>query len=113
MYDYSPLKHDILCSLDSLQNSFPKTDNINLVIKSLKCDSVEAKSTEKARFDLAWFYSVCANVGGTSGKDERAVINVNSNSFYFNVTKSLTISDVKFDGINSFSHMDYSVTDSN
>ena len=61
-YDYTVLKHDILCSLESLKAYYPKTDNVNLVVKSLRCDSIEAKSTEKARFDLAWFYSVCSDL---------------------------------------------------
>jgi len=30
IYDYNPLKNDILCSLESLQASFPKTDNVNI-----------------------------------------------------------------------------------
>lgn len=89
--------------------SYPKTDNVNLQIKTMKCDSVEAKGVGKARTDLAWFYSVCAtikkksdpwNPRETTEIDERPIMFVNSNKFYFNVTKSLYIEDVIFDGIN-------------
>jgi len=110
VYDYSPLKHDILCMLESMQASYPKTDNVKLTIRSLRCDSIEAKSTNRARFDLAWFYTVCSNIGGLPPKDERAVVHLNSQNFYFNVTNFLTIEDVKFDGINGFSHFDITET---
>lgn len=108
-YDASPLQHDILCSLKNMRFSYPKTDNVNLQIKTMKCDSVEAKGVGKARTDLAWFYSVCAtikkksdpwNPRETTEIDERPIMFVNSNKFYFNVTKSLYIEDVIFDGIN-------------
>ena len=30
VYDYKPLKHDILCSIDSMKAAYPKKDNINI-----------------------------------------------------------------------------------
>jgi hypothetical protein len=78
---------------------------VNIVVRSLRCDSVEAKRTDRARVELAWFYRVCANIGGTPFKDERAVVYVNSPNFYFNITRSLHVEDVKFDGINGFSRL--------
>lgn len=36
----TPLKSDILCTLKSLKAQYPKTDNINLVLRALDCDAV-------------------------------------------------------------------------
>ena len=101
-YDYTSLKEDILCSLDSMHARYPKTDNVNLVIRSYSCDSIEAKSTDQAKFDLAWFYSKCSDLKNTQ-TDERAVVYVNGPEFYFNITKQALFKDIIFDGINAFS----------
>ena len=31
-----------LCTLNSLQNGYPRTDNVNLVVRGMLCDSQEA-----------------------------------------------------------------------
>jgi len=94
------VRHRPLCSIPSLQQAYPKTDNINLVIRSLMCDSHEAQNLDKAIFDPRWFYSVCSTI--TPEHDHRAVIYVNIPEYYFNITKSSVFKDVIFDGINQF-----------
>ena len=50
-----PLKHNELCTLKSMQNSYPTTDNVNLVIRSLGCDSYDAKQLKRSKVDTLWF----------------------------------------------------------
>jgi len=71
----------------------PLTDNVNLHIKSLPC----------ARGDDPM--AATASSGRCLGTGESAVIYVNSNDFYFNITKSAEFSNVVFDGINQFGYI--------
>lgn len=89
-----------------MTGSYPKTDNVNLEFRSYSCQSIAAKKTDKALFDLAWFYSVCTDLSSTAKTDERAVVHVNAPEFYFNITKSAVFQDVIFDGINAFSQIE-------
>ena len=100
--EFGPLQKGKLCMLESLVAEYPLTDNVNLAIRSYKCDSTAAKNTSRAREDLAWFYSVCSNLGPEAMSDERAVVHVNSAAFFFNITRSAVFEDLVFDGINAF-----------
>jgi hypothetical protein len=93
-----PLNHDAYCQLQSMKIAYPKTDNIDLKVRALRCDSVEAQLLPKSKEDQRWFYEQC--IYYSSSADERPVVYVNSNNFYFNITKSATFEDIIFDGIN-------------
>lgn len=102
------LDHNALCALQSMKTSYPPTDTVNLHIRALRCDSIEAQETPRASYDRRWFYSQCVPKtesptadGGTS-VDHRPVIYVNGAEFYFNITKSAIFEDVIFDGVNAF-----------
>ena len=84
---------------------YPKTDNVNLVIKTVLCNDA---ASERAVAEESEYLSKCATVAtgrdpwaavGTA-TDQRPVIHVNGPNFYFNVTKSLVVENVIFDGIN-------------
>ena len=51
----SSLKHDSFCALPSLQSFEIKTDNINLAIRGLRCDSMAAVETKKVGRNIVWF----------------------------------------------------------
>lgn len=74
-----------LCKHESMISIHPKTDNVNLAIKTYNCEAAEAKNTVEARYDLSWFYNKCSKV--KTDPTSRAVIHVNSNEFMFNITK--------------------------
>lgn len=103
---------DALCELDSLKMFYPKSDNVNFKIQTFDCDSEFAKNTKLARFDINWFYRVCANLKNKD-RDERAVIHVNNPKFYFNITKSAQFNDLIFDGINSFAYIEANESSTN
>ena len=97
-----PLTHQSLCSLPSLQRVHQMADNVNLSIKAFSCASFEARGTQKATFDAIWFQNVCVH----EELEDRPVVYVNGPHFYFNVTKSLVVQDVVFDGINAFGRIE-------
>ena len=97
----APLLHNNLCALESMKASYPKTDNVNLVVRALACDSPEGRALDRARLDKRWFYTNCVKQQNKT-HDERPVIHVNGPDFYFNITKSAVFEDVIFDGINAF-----------
>ena len=57
---HQPLRGDVLCSVPSLRSFFPQTDNVNLTIRALRCESSEAKDLEKSKSDYSWFFEVCS-----------------------------------------------------
>ena len=97
----APLQHNSLCALESMKASYPKTDNVNLAVRALACDSPEGRALDRARLDKRWFYTNCVKPQNKT-HDERPVINVNGPDFYFNITKSAIFENVIFDGINAF-----------
>jgi len=104
----SPLRHDIFCAIKSLKGFVPQTDNVRLIIRSLRCDIAETLS------DIE-FGRVVDQLGGdtefgrrcidATNEDELPVIYVNSNNYYFNITKSAEFKDLIFDGINQFAYI--------
>ena len=96
-----------------MKKSYPKTDNVNIAVRGLACDSEEAGRLDRSIFDKKWFYSVCVDVDGEhrdgeEGQDKRPVVYVNSPNVYFNITKSALFQDVIFDGINAFAAIEES-----
>ena len=87
-----PLGMNVLCGLRTMQNGYPRTDNVNLVVKALKCDEVLPLETfvGNTTSDLKV---------GCVGAKEKPVIHVSDNSQYFNITKSAVFQDVIFDGL--------------
>jgi hypothetical protein len=87
-----------------MQNGYPKTDIVNLVVRSLDCNSKEAKKMAigQKRSEL-WFKQNCVDLRNRN--DERPVIHVGDSYQYFNITKQAIFKDIIFDGINSFGHM--------
>lgn len=77
-------------------------DNVDLSIRAFSCASFEARGTQKATFDAIWFQNLCVHGEG----ENRPVVYVNGPHFYFNVTKSLVVQDVVFDGINAFGRIE-------
>ena len=55
----APLKHDSLCALESMRASYPKTDNVNLAVRALSCNSQQGRALDRARLDKRWFYTNC------------------------------------------------------
>ena len=95
----TPLEHDRLCQFQSLKVFHPKTDNVKLVVRALRCDSKEASSIKEAKNDKAWFKSNCV-----ANDSERPIVYVNAPNFYFNITKEAIFEDVIFDAVNTFGH---------
>ena len=87
--------------MESLKRVISIKDNVNLSIKAFNCDSNEARELKKVIFDRIWFSNLCVD----KEKDNRPVVYLNSPDFYFNITKSLVVEDVIFDGINAFGHI--------
>ena len=95
-----------LCTIKSMQNGYPKTDIVNLEVRSLDCDSTQAKwVSQEQNKSQSWFDENCVDL--KAAKDERPVIYVSDSYQYFNVTKQATFKDVIFDGINSFASFGY------
>lgn len=105
--DSKPLQHDIFCSLDSLMAQMPLTDNVNLIIKPMSCDDLNAKRTKDATANINWFQGNCVDM--KNGKDQRPIVYVNDASFYFNITKSAVFENLIFDGINAFAKIEKSI----
>ena len=95
----TPLDYDRLCQFQSLKAFYPKTDNVKLVVRALRCDSQEASSIKEAKSDMTWFKNNCV-----ANDSERPIVSVNAPNFYFNITKEAIFEDVIFDAINTFSH---------
>jgi hypothetical protein len=98
-----PLQHNYLCAHKSMKFFYPKTDNVNLVIKTILCNDL---ASERAVAEPSTYQSKCATVAterdpwAAEQTDERPVVHVNGPNFYFNVTKSLVVENIIFDGIN-------------
>ena len=95
-----PLQNNILCTRKSMKFFYPKTDNVNLVIKTVLCNDPDS---QRAIADYSVYVTTCADLSATV--DQRPVVYVNAPGFYFNVTKSLVVENVVFDGINQFAAM--------
>ena len=85
-----------------MQFLYPKTDNVNLAIKTVLCNDPDS---QRAVGDDAVYRSACADLA--AAVDQRPVVYVNAPGFYFNVTKSLVVENVVFDGVNQFAAMNY------
>lgn len=103
---YVPLKHNVLCSMDSLVASYPKADNINIHVRALRCDSEEAKKVDQAANNLDWFNNACSNDGKVDVVDTRPVLHLNHPTFNFNITRSAVFQDVIIDGLNAFASLE-------
>ena len=68
-----------------MQARNPNTDNVDLKVKALRCDSIEAQMLTRSKNDSNWFNNNCIRLN--SKNDERPVVYVNKNNFYFNITK--------------------------
>ena len=92
-----------LCKIVSMQHGYPKTDNVNLVVRALSCDSPSALKIKRLRDDPKMFYEKCINLVTNNG--DRPKIHVSDSSTYLNITKSALIKDIIFDGIHQFTHL--------
>ena len=102
------MQHDIFCAMKSLKGFVPQTDNVRLIIRSLRCDiagtlsDIEFGRIVEQLGGLTDFGDFCIDA---TNEDELPVIYVNSNNYYFNITKSAEFKDLIFDGINQFAYI--------
>lgn len=76
------LTEDYLCTIPSLKAFLPKSNNVNLVVRSLLCDSDEAKTDYLKLFSITYFNNDCVV------DKSQVIVHVNSPDFHFNITKS-------------------------
>ena len=68
----APLRSNILCSLKSLKAQYPKTDNINLVVRALDCEEGtkgRASKLDKAFLSSPRFRQVCVELNNKTKED--------------------------------------------